>query len=455
MRNKMPNFVIESDSHERIVIRDVGPWDEFPSVTNGAEAVIEKLVREGRLPTDLPGKRVLYYDSEGVLDELVVEKGRFARFAFGPTLIALLLLAGVGCSEDRLEIPLADLYDRAVEQNEPAGPWFSIPGRDPEKRSIQSYSTYATILINESLRFQATGDADAQTRVRHAVEFFIANTDDDDDGVPGWGIQRAWNPFGLEVLPVETSYSVNTAYTVQALVGGLESGALDPEAAAETEQVIRETVLGWSERYFIDDGPGGFFLYSTKLDQRWFVPNVSALMGGAFAKFLALFPDSFAPAEAAFVRRTLVACAETLSETWRPESFSWPYSTFDGSAADFNDFGHHVSIVEGVELLREYLGADFPFTTDEAIESFGRFYGADGTLYHYPVDLRDAMPDEDPFNRVEPPVVMIQAAKLQARLGQVREAEAILEDVYRRECSGEKCPVATVNVAAILFGGDL
>lgn len=70
-------FRVESFDPERLVIRDLGPWSIFPSVTNDAEGVLKRL-------SPAPGQRVFYYDSEGQLDELVHENGRFVRFAPGP-----------------------------------------------------------------------------------------------------------------------------------------------------------------------------------------------------------------------------------------------------------------------------------------------------------------------------------------------------------------------------------
>lgn len=60
------------------VIRDVGPWDSFPTVTNDAEWVVEQLAPE------LEGRRLFYYDSDGELDELVIVDGRFSGYAPGP-----------------------------------------------------------------------------------------------------------------------------------------------------------------------------------------------------------------------------------------------------------------------------------------------------------------------------------------------------------------------------------
>lgn len=60
-----------------LVIRDVGPWDEHMTVTNGAEGVVADLVARSLAKAY---DRVLYFDSEGVLDVLVVSAGRFAGF---------------------------------------------------------------------------------------------------------------------------------------------------------------------------------------------------------------------------------------------------------------------------------------------------------------------------------------------------------------------------------------
>jgi hypothetical protein len=76
--------ILEDDllSEEPLVIKDVGPWDRFATVTNDVEAVVEQLVANGDLPD---GRRLFYIDSEGRKDEILVENGRFAGFAPGGT----------------------------------------------------------------------------------------------------------------------------------------------------------------------------------------------------------------------------------------------------------------------------------------------------------------------------------------------------------------------------------
>ncbi len=69
------NYVIIRDDDEALVITDVGPWNRHLTITNDAERVVEEL------RTNLKGRRLQYYDSEGELGELRVVDGKFAGFA--------------------------------------------------------------------------------------------------------------------------------------------------------------------------------------------------------------------------------------------------------------------------------------------------------------------------------------------------------------------------------------
>ena len=78
---KIANYRIVSESLESIVIEDCGPWDQFPTVTNSAEEVIDDLRQKGYLKTN---QRLFYYDSDGIMDELLLKNFRFNGFAPGP-----------------------------------------------------------------------------------------------------------------------------------------------------------------------------------------------------------------------------------------------------------------------------------------------------------------------------------------------------------------------------------
>lgn len=69
-----PSFEIWTENKFCVIIYDLGPWDKYLSVTNGAEEVVA-----GLLPM-LRGRRLLYYDSEGELGELLIADGKFAGF---------------------------------------------------------------------------------------------------------------------------------------------------------------------------------------------------------------------------------------------------------------------------------------------------------------------------------------------------------------------------------------
>jgi hypothetical protein len=72
-------FRIETTDRDRVIIRDLGPWDEHPTVTNDAEYVVAQL-------SDMVGsRRLFYWDSAESLDELLIDRdGRFRGFAPGP-----------------------------------------------------------------------------------------------------------------------------------------------------------------------------------------------------------------------------------------------------------------------------------------------------------------------------------------------------------------------------------
>lgn len=69
------NFRIVGHTSKVVIIEDLGPWSGHPTVTNDAEWVVSSLAFE------LRGRRLWYFDSEGNLDELLIERGKFVAFA--------------------------------------------------------------------------------------------------------------------------------------------------------------------------------------------------------------------------------------------------------------------------------------------------------------------------------------------------------------------------------------
>lgn len=69
-------FEVTESFPDRLIIRDLGPWSQYPTVTNDAAFVVEYAVAH----MNLNGRRLLYIDSEQNTDELVVRGGKFAGF---------------------------------------------------------------------------------------------------------------------------------------------------------------------------------------------------------------------------------------------------------------------------------------------------------------------------------------------------------------------------------------
>jgi hypothetical protein len=68
-------FEMVKQDKETVVLADLGPHDCYPTITNDAEYVVEAVA------PILRGRRLLYYDSEGELTELLHKDGVFKGFA--------------------------------------------------------------------------------------------------------------------------------------------------------------------------------------------------------------------------------------------------------------------------------------------------------------------------------------------------------------------------------------
>lgn len=75
--SKTVNYEIVSKSSTQIKIRDLGPWDKHQTITNAVETVVKELTDTGLLSD---GQQLLYYDSNGNLDEISHKNGKFVAF---------------------------------------------------------------------------------------------------------------------------------------------------------------------------------------------------------------------------------------------------------------------------------------------------------------------------------------------------------------------------------------
>lgn len=72
------NFEIIKNTTEYLLIKDVGPYDQYMSVTNDVENLIEHLYNSDVL---CDKQSLLYIDSSNRVDEIVHLSGNFICFA--------------------------------------------------------------------------------------------------------------------------------------------------------------------------------------------------------------------------------------------------------------------------------------------------------------------------------------------------------------------------------------
>lgn len=71
------NYEILAVSDRYVTLRDLGPWDSFPTVTNDVEYVVRDLYEKEILKK---GVKLYYHDSEGGFDEILHRGGVFRGF---------------------------------------------------------------------------------------------------------------------------------------------------------------------------------------------------------------------------------------------------------------------------------------------------------------------------------------------------------------------------------------
>jgi hypothetical protein len=70
MNSRRSNYAVLEANHTAVLLRDLGPWDVYLSITNDAENVLAEI------EPVLNGRRVFYLDSENELAELKKINGR-------------------------------------------------------------------------------------------------------------------------------------------------------------------------------------------------------------------------------------------------------------------------------------------------------------------------------------------------------------------------------------------
>lgn len=71
------NYRLADETEHHIILQDIGPHDQYKTITNAAEWVVKQMVPR------LKGRKLYYIDTENQVDELLIHDGIFAGFASG------------------------------------------------------------------------------------------------------------------------------------------------------------------------------------------------------------------------------------------------------------------------------------------------------------------------------------------------------------------------------------
>lgn len=72
---EQPNYKTVEVTADKILIRDIGPWDKHKTVTNAPEVVVKSLAAWVKT------RRLEVIDSDGLLWELKTRQGKFAGWS--------------------------------------------------------------------------------------------------------------------------------------------------------------------------------------------------------------------------------------------------------------------------------------------------------------------------------------------------------------------------------------
>lgn len=76
--NDRANYNIVRETPLMVLLQDIGPWDQYKTITNAPETVVAEMIAQR-----LGERRLFYIDSSGETDELLITDGAFAGFTSG------------------------------------------------------------------------------------------------------------------------------------------------------------------------------------------------------------------------------------------------------------------------------------------------------------------------------------------------------------------------------------
>jgi hypothetical protein len=252
-------------------------------------------------------------------------------------------------------------------------------------------TAYAQVLSSEAYRYSAIPNEESANRIRLATRWLIENSDLDGDGKKGWGLPFAWDAFGdNSVNPVDHPYTIDTAIVLLGLLDALDTrGIWSDGERQEIVRLVKSVLERWcTECWTESGGMRGFFWYSPSASDSYFLANVSTMLCAVLQRFIHEFGNDLSTGELALFRSRVedgITLVEDSVVMFEGMPF-WHYCDSPGCTDLTNDLVHHVYILYGIRVYREY-GGQVPvrWTAKDALRSLYLFTSG-GVIYNNPQD---------------------------------------------------------------------
>ncbi len=213
----------------------------------------------------------------------------------------------------------SQLPANAVPGREPSSAYLALLTKFPEadqglSREVnfpglkEQPMTYALLLTAESLHYRSAPSDEGRRRVRNTTGWLISNSDLDSDGKPGWGLPDPWDAFGDGTTnPANQPYTITTGMVLLALMDSVSLPNFWNDSERDViRTLMRQAALRQVQEVFTDTATGGYFWYSTNVNDAKFVTNVSAFMSGTLARLLREEPELFTISERLLIERRMM-----------------------------------------------------------------------------------------------------------------------------------------------------
>jgi len=258
--------------------------------------------------------------------------------------------ASLGTISSGTQITLAQDYEALLGMFSVENPGSGVLDY-PGNISADYAKSYAMFLSAELLRAQREPDFLLSERATNAGYWLLDNSDNDADGVIGWGLPVAWDAYGDgTVNPPDTIYTITTAIAINGLLDWLE---MDPYAPSE--RIIATVDAAFQP--FLDPGmmtPNGLFPFSfSAYDQGYDTFNPAAYMAGQMQRFSDVVSETEKRDQLRVVADQVMKSLLENKRLDQNQGWYWNYSVTENVP---NDAAHAIYIIDGISHYIKHQG---------------------------------------------------------------------------------------------------